>query len=80
MRTEQGLPVRLADYRPPDWLVDTVDLDVALHPSRTCVRARLALRPNPEAGAPAPVVLDGDEIAPVAIRIDGEDVSPTPMS
>ena len=27
MRTEQGLPVRLADYRPPDWLVDTVDLD-----------------------------------------------------
>ncbi|MBL8585453.1 MAG: aminopeptidase N [Bradyrhizobiaceae bacterium] len=76
MRTEQGLPVRLADYRPPDWLVDTVDLDVALHPSRTRVRARLALRPNPEAGAPAPVVLDGDEIAPVAIRIDGEDVSP----
>ncbi|MFY9829120.1 MAG: aminopeptidase N [Rhodoplanes sp.] len=76
MRTEQGLPVRLADYRPPDWLVDSVDLDVALHPTRTRVRARLALRPNPQAGSPAPVILDGDEIAPVAIRIDGEDVSP----
>jgi len=76
MRTEQGLPVRLADYRPPDWLVDTVDLDVALHPTRTRVRARLALRPNPQAAAPAPVFLDGDEIAPIAIRIDGEDVSP----
>jgi aminopeptidase N len=76
MRTEQGRPVRLVDYRPPDWLVDSVDLDVALHPTRTRVRARLALRPNPQAGAPAPVILDGDEIEPVAVRIDGEEVSP----
>jgi aminopeptidase N len=74
MRTEQGRPVRLSDYRPPDWLVDTVDLDIALHETRTRVRARLALRPNPQAGAPASVVLDGDDIAPLAIRIDGEDV------
>ena len=76
MRTEQARPVRLADYRPPDWLVDAVDLDFALHPTRTRVRARLTLRPNPQADAPAPVALDGDDIEPVAIRIDGVDVSP----
>ena len=76
MRTELGRPVRLADYRPPDWLVDTVDLDFSLHPTRTRVRARLTLRPNPQAGAPAPVVLDGDEIELVAIRIDGEALPP----
>ena len=35
MRTEQPRPVRLADYRPPDWLVETVDLDVSLHPTAT---------------------------------------------
>ena len=60
MRTEEPRPVRLAEYRPPDWLVETVDLDVTLHPTRTPVRATLKLKPNPAAGAPAPLVLDGD--------------------
>jgi aminopeptidase N len=71
MRTEQARPVRLADYRPPDWLVDTVELDVSLHPSATRVRATLQLKPNPEAGAPAPVVLDGDGLKLVALKLDG---------
>ncbi len=53
MRTEQSLPVRLADYRPPDWLVETVALDVSLHPTASRVRATLQLKPNPKAAAPA---------------------------
>src|SRR5215475_1671184 len=72
MRTEQAVPVRLADYRPPDWLVETVDLDVSLDPANTVVRARLRLKPNPQAAAPAPVVLDGDELQLRAIKLDGE--------
>ena len=40
MRTEEARPVRLQDYRPPDWLVETVELDVSLHPSETRVRAQ----------------------------------------
>ena len=72
MRTEQAVPVRLTDYRPPDWLVETVDLDVALDPTRTRVRAKLKLRPNPEAAAPAPVVLDGDELVLRSVSLDGE--------
>ena len=71
MRTEQARPVRLQDYRPPDWLVDRVDLDVSLHPTATRVRARLAVRPNPAAGAPAPLVLDGDGLALQGLSIDG---------
>ena len=54
MRTEQAPPVRLIDYRPPDWLVETVDLDVSLDPKATRVRATLTLKPNPKAAAPAP--------------------------
>ena len=54
MRTEQARPVRLEDYRPPDWLVETVDLDVSLHPTATAVRATLALKPNPQAAAAGP--------------------------
>ncbi|RAI33496.1 aminopeptidase N [Rhodoplanes serenus] len=71
MRTEHARPIRLSDYRPPDWLVDTVDLDIALHPTRTRVRSRLRLRPNPQAVGPAAVVLDGDDITPLSVRIDG---------
>src|SRR6266849_11222268 len=70
MRTEQAVPVRLADYRPPDWLVETVDLNVSLGPTNTVVRSRLRLKPNPQ--APAPVVLDGDELQLRAIKLDGE--------
>ena len=55
MRTEEPRPVRLSEYRPPDWLVETVDLDVKLHPTQTPVRATLKLKPNPAAGAPAPL-------------------------
>jgi aminopeptidase N len=76
MRTEQAVPVRLADYRPPDWLVETVNLDVSLDPTSTVVRARLRLKPNPLAPAPAPVVLDGDELQLRAIKLDGETLAP----
>jgi aminopeptidase N len=72
MRTEEPHPIRLAEYRPPDWLVETVVLDVKLHPTRTPVRATLKLKPNPTAGAPAPLVLDGDGLTLVALKIDGE--------
>jgi aminopeptidase N len=71
MRTEQARPVRLQDYRPPDWLVDTVDLDVRLDRTATRVRAVLSLKPNPRASAPAPLVLDGDELNLVSLKLDG---------
>jgi aminopeptidase N len=71
MRTEEPRPVRLEDYRPPDWLIQTVELDVALHPTATTVRAKLAVTPN-GAGAPAPLVLDGDELTLSSIRLDGK--------
>ena len=44
MRTEEHRPVRLSEYRPPDWLVDTVDLDIKLHPTQTPVTEPSALR------------------------------------
>ncbi|TCT07589.1 aminopeptidase N [Aquabacter spiritensis] len=72
MRDAEPQPVRLADYRPPDWLVDTVDLDISLHPSATRVVARLALRRNPEGEAGAPVVLDGDGLVLVRLALDGK--------
>ena len=76
MRTEQATPVRLQDYRPPDWLVDTVDLDVALDPKTTRVRATLLLKPNPTAAAAAPLVLDGDGLDLRSLKLDGTPLAP----
>ncbi len=71
MRTDIAQPIRLQDYRPPDWLVDEVSLSFSLHPTQTKVRATLALRPNPDSPA-APLVLDGDGLSLVSLKIDGE--------
>ncbi len=76
MRTDEPHPIRLQDYRPPDWLVDTVELDVSLDATATRVRAALLLRPNPKAAAPAPLVLDGDGLTLVALKLDGEPLAP----
>src|SRR5471032_1798176 len=84
MRTDTAQPIRLKDYRPPDWLVETVALDFSLHPTQSKVRATLALKPNPQSAA-APLVLDGDGLSLVSLKIDGtvlpaEDYVATPDS
>ncbi len=71
MRADQDQPVRLADYRPSDYLIDRIDLDIGLHPTATRVSATLALRPNPAGRPGTPLVLDGDDLNPVAVRLDG---------
>jgi aminopeptidase N len=72
MRTEEARAIRLSDYRPPDWLVETVHLDVALDPTRTRVCATLKLKPNSAGAAPAPLVLDGDGLTLSGLKLDGE--------
>ena len=75
MRTEEARPVRLEDYRPPDWLVETVELDVSLDATASRVRATLTLRPS-GSGAPAPLVLDGDALNLRSLKLDGVALPP----
>lgn len=69
-------PTRLAEYRPPEFLVDTVDLVFDLDPADTRVAARIALRRNPEASAAAPLRLDGDELGLASLALDGRPLAP----
>jgi aminopeptidase N len=70
-------PTRLADYQPPDFLVDTVDLVFDLDGEDTRVASHLTLRRNPKGGGPeAPLRLDGDELELVGLRLDGRDLAP----
>jgi aminopeptidase N len=71
MRTEEPRPIRLRDYRPPDWLIETVELDVSLDPAATTVRSKLRLKPN-GGGTPAALVLDGEELKLRSLSLDGK--------
>src|SRR5215203_6035160 len=85
MRTDTPQIVRLEDYRPSDFLIDRVELDIRLHPTETRVLATLAIRPNPKGRRAAPLELDGDELRLVALSVDGRaasaaDYAATPQS
>jgi aminopeptidase N len=65
-------PIRREDYRPPDWLVPEVALDVQLDPAETVVKARLTVRRN---GAHKhPLRLNGDGLHPSRVLVDGEEL------
>src|SRR5690606_11887194 len=72
-RTAATPPViRLADYRPPAFLIPAVDLNFDIRDDATTVTARLTLARNPAAADPAaPLVLDGDELKLESVRLDG---------
>jgi aminopeptidase N len=71
MRTETPPLIRLEEYRPSDYLIDRVDLDIRLDPHATRIHATLALRPNPAGEAGAPLNLDGDDLRLVSVDLDG---------
>ena len=67
-------PVRLADYVPPAFLVDEVELDVRLAPTAAKVRSRLHLRRNPKGSGP--LFLNGEGLKPLGFKLDGRLLEP----
>ncbi|GAB4527877.1 MAG: aminopeptidase N [Roseibium sp.] len=76
MRSETAPAIRLEDYQPPAYRIDTVHLNVDLHPSSTTVTATLWVRRQKETAAGTALVLDGDELTLKAIRVNGEALAP----
>ncbi len=65
--------IRLADYRLPDFLIDTVDLHFDLREDGATVTSRLTMRRNPATSDPAaPLVLDGQGLRLTGVALDGE--------
>ncbi len=63
---------RLADYRPPDFAIETVELDFDLDPERTVVRSRMRVRRSPDAMPGAPLRLDGRDLELLSITLNDE--------
>ena len=63
--------VHREQYRPPDFLVDRVELDFDLDPHCTVLVARLGLHRNPSGGSGAPLRLDGEHLVLREACLDG---------
>ncbi len=71
VQTAPAIPAvtRREDYRPPAWLVPTIDLEFDLNPSNTRVKARLSVTRNH--GSREPLRLDGNGQTPLSVTVDG---------
>ena len=72
MKTDTLKTIRRKDYRPPDYRIETVELDVRLNEDVTTVIGRLTIRAVDEtASERPPLVLDGEGLDLQSIEIDG---------
>jgi aminopeptidase N len=75
MPDAQPKAVYLRDYRPPDYSVDTVELDFELDEQSTTVRCRMSIVPHAAAPAEAPLVLDGHDMELESIVFQGRSLN-----
>ena len=73
MRTDTPQPIRLADYRPFPFAIETTRLVFDLHPSATRVKAELSIRRTGAQGEP--LVLNGERVKLLSAAIDGQALS-----
>ncbi|MEO8652462.1 MAG: aminopeptidase N, partial [Hyphomicrobiaceae bacterium] len=77
MKPTTPKPILLKNYLPPPYLIDTVELDVSLHPTQARILSTLKMRPNPQAKKPgAALVLDGEMLELGPVHLDGAAVDP----
>jgi len=75
MKTDLPQTIRLADYEPPAFSVESVDLTFDLEPHRTVVAAVLKLR-RTGAASGGPLVLDGEDLDLLEVSVNGNKLTP----
>ena len=82
MKTEQPpktepATIRLADYTPPPYRVESVDLTFDLDPKATRVQATLKITSaHDRSKGVMPLVLDGEKMKLLSIALDGKPLPP----
>jgi aminopeptidase N len=74
MREGQNNVILRADYRPPAYWIDTVNLCFDLDPAKTRVLNRMKVRRNPEI-TPQALRLDGEELNLARVLVNGQGTS-----
>ena len=71
MRTTSAPLIRLKNYTPPHFSIDTVDLDVRFDSKHTRVKSQLQVKRSKSTKATTPLMLDGDELTLVSVSVNG---------
>ncbi len=64
--------IYLSEYKPTDYLVDTVDLHFDLHETDTVVTSTLCIRRRDGIGDTQPIVLNGENLELLSVSLDGK--------
>ena len=81
MLHEPPQPIRLKDYRPPEFLIDQVRLHFDLGEEETRVRSSLSMRRNPVvSGQNQGLYLHGEGLQLVSLTIDGRSLTASDYS
>ena len=76
MKTQTTQTIYLKDYKPPQFLIDTVDLQIDLAEEWTTVKAKLNFRKNPASTENSKtLVLNGQKMELMAIRLDNVELT-----
>ena len=70
--------IYLKNYQPPDYLIDTVELEFSLAEETTRVRSKLSLRRNGDHSRP--LVLDGEDLELNSLKVNDEPIQPDAYS
>ncbi|HEY8102269.1 MAG TPA: aminopeptidase N [Burkholderiaceae bacterium] len=74
MRTKTPQAIQRSDYKPPSFLVETVEMGFDLDPLETRVATRITLRHNP-ASSSHDIFLYGEELTLAQLRMNGTSLS-----
>jgi aminopeptidase N len=67
--------IRLADYLPPDFLIDSVALDIDIQADHARVTSRLSVRRNPKSKKKnAPLMLNGETQKLLSVKLGGKEL------
>ncbi|TNB47005.1 aminopeptidase N [Martelella lutilitoris] len=76
MQADKNRTVYLKDYRPTDFIIETVDLVFDLGETMTTVGSQIRMRRRPGADPSAPLIFDGDGLALSGLALDGKPLLP----
>lgn len=67
--------IYLSEYKPTDYLVDTVDLHFDLHETDTVVTSTLCIRRRDGVGDTQPIVLNGGNLKLLSVSLDSKQLA-----
>ncbi|WP_306146558.1 MULTISPECIES: aminopeptidase N [unclassified Roseibium] len=72
MPSETPTLIKLEDYQPPAYRIETANLNVLLDPTATKVVSELKIARQPDTKPGTPLILDGDNLKLLSIAVDGQ--------